>query len=131
MALIKALETQYGNQVTYWKIIQINQYLNPPTMLVDLVGFVDEAARRANKTPIDGKRFQFSEGDHPLDELNPELINASLLEDWRNFDQHLVYLHIKALALFAQTRKPLLKEGESLTANEQTALYFIGAQDKF
>jgi len=131
MALIKSLETQYGNTATYWKIIMINQYLNPPTMLVDLVGFVDQQARLDGKTPIHSLRFHFAEGDHPLSELDPALVIPDLLDDWVNFDQHLVYQHIKAIAKFADARLPTLKEDEQLTSNEQIALNFVGSEDRY
>lgn len=128
MALIKKLETQYGNQVTYWKIIKINQKLMPIITWATLGGFIDKKARDSGKNILEERSFCFSEQDHPLAELDPNLINPDSLEDYSDFNQHLIYLHIKEIASFVEEKLPITDE-TVLSGNEMVALDFIKAKD--
>ena len=138
MAIIKSLQTQYGTEATYWRIILINQHADSLSFVVDLAGYRDEAARRADKVPYKEARFNFTPYDHPLAELDPDTVNPALLEDWRNFDFHLTYVNIKAIAAIAKAKQDAIDAllpaevtpEMQLTDNEQTALQFFGAEDR-
>lgn len=125
MALIHALETNSGAKAVYWRIIQINQNIDRLEVTVDLAGYLDEAARRDGKYPLASVAFNFRPGDHPLEELDPDLVVETLLADWRNVDQHLCYLHIKSIAALASAKKE-----EDRSSNEIVAMTFVGAVDK-
>lgn len=126
MAIIKALETNFGDSANYWRVVQINQNSDRTDFVVILAGYMDENARRSGKTPMNSVQFDFSPFDHPIAELDPNLVDEARLSEWTDFDKHLAYLHIKVVASVAAG-----KVEEERTANERAAVAFSGATDAY
>ena len=123
MALDKSLTTNTGVTVKYWRIVQINQNSDRQDCIVDLAGYVDELTRRDGKYPVVSNTFCFKPDDHPLSEIDPAVVDETLLSDWTDFLKHLCYVHIKTLVDVAKNKS------DELTRNETIALQFDGAED--
>jgi hypothetical protein len=58
MALVKELDTQFGVPASYWRIGMIQVDFNAGTTRVGLLGYADEAARRAGAKPLAGRQAE-------------------------------------------------------------------------
>ena len=57
MALAKTIETAFGVDATYWRIIRTNESFDGMTEIY-LAGYADETARRSGKAPLEVKTVQ-------------------------------------------------------------------------
>lgn len=68
MALSKAIDTNYGAQATYWRIIRVHFDVIARTVWFVLGGYTDAAARGANKTPLREQPFTMNLADNQTPE---------------------------------------------------------------
>lgn len=63
MSLLKTVPTCYGVNATYHKITVTEMDWQKKVAIISLDGFIDEAAKTANKAPIFHSEFSFSGND--------------------------------------------------------------------
>lgn len=129
MALIKQVQLSTGFTAQYWRIIQIDSNMDRGDNVVTLACHKDEAARLAGYRPVEAYlRFNFCPGDHPLTEFDPDLVNTADVDDFRDVELHVRYLHIKAI--LAEAKAKLAADPEAkLTENEISAMQMDGCTD--
>lgn len=123
----------------YWMIVQNNENRGShPDGYTELCCYTNAVDRAADKEagifsplPIPSVAFNFTPSDHPVSEIlfDPDDVQVEWASDPALFHYHILYLHIKALAAYANARQSELQEGEELTPNERTSLIFVGATD--
>lgn len=60
MAIIKPIETQYGVEATYWRVMHLDIQVHNTYLGLRFYGWVDQEAADAGKEPLDFKSMQFS-----------------------------------------------------------------------
>jgi hypothetical protein len=130
MALIKS-KTERRITGDYWLIEQHNRNRGQhPDHVVTMACYVSKQARiddiAAELWQPTGMTvsFNFTIEDHPLDEIDPDLINPDWMDEPEDVSVQMLYLHIRAVGQAA-----LLKPEEERTPNEQTAIWFADAED--
>lgn len=117
----------------YWKIVQNNQsyIINDGVVMLQL--YQSQESREQGKNPIaESVQFNFTQNDHPLNELDPELVDVDQLvadysDTWvSSLETHIRYLHIKAVANIAQAKIDN-DPGCVLSENEAKAVFFVDA----
>jgi hypothetical protein len=88
MALLKSVETNYGVNASYWKISRTNINWYDGVLSLELWGFFDEAARRANKSTLNIKEYVFGGDDFANFRGNEKLLDKAYemlkgLEEWQ------------------------------------------------
>lgn len=75
MALAQTIETAFGVDAEYWRIIRTNESFDGMTEIY-LAGYSDEAARRAGKEPLEIKTIQVETIDGTRSDYYPVLIES-------------------------------------------------------
>ena len=57
MAIKKTLQTSFGVEANYWKIVRVNESFLGMTTEIYLAGYVNEQSRRDGKQPLEIKTF--------------------------------------------------------------------------
>ena len=73
MAIIKALDTEFGVPATYWNVGAYNEDFRDQTGSVSLYGYASAAARLSGKQPLASGQFQLSG-----DEYEPDMSRTAL-----------------------------------------------------
>ena len=129
MALIKS-KTERRTTGEYWLIEQRNTNTHRPDYVVTLACYASKAARDEDSAAELWQptgmtaQFNFTPGDHPLTELEPDAINPAWIDTPLDVESHMIYLHIRAVGLAA-----LEIPAEERTPNEQAAAWFADALD--
>jgi hypothetical protein len=73
MALLKNLQKDNtGVFCEYWRLAQVNISYLRKDCHIDLVGYVNKAARDDGKEPIDSRSFDWAESEFPFNEDEPQ-----------------------------------------------------------
>jgi len=133
VALQKEKTLATGVTGNYWRIVPYNCHTDRNEDVITLQLHLSQEAREAEAVPLnDSARFIFVEGDHPLSDFDPSRVDTADVEDFRDLELHIRYLHILDVAAHAQNlvdefsptdEAPALE----LTANERAALFFSDA----
>lgn len=75
MALAKTIETAFGVEATYWRIVRTNESFDGMTEIY-IAGYSDEAARRAGKAPLEIKTIQVETIDGTRSDYYPVLTES-------------------------------------------------------
>ena len=121
MALIKSLTLESGAIGNYWRITrrEINDYGEHLALAL----YIDKTKRQTfSHLPME-VQFDFRPDDHPLSEFDPERVDTNLVDDIRDLELHVRYLHIRDIAAVAKAKTI------ELTPNEKAALFFVDAVD--
>lgn len=80
MALQKSIQTNFGIEATYWKVVEINVNWHEKRSHVTLLGWVDQGARDSGKQPIDQRTFDWGGEDFPFVDKEPQNERAKAYE---------------------------------------------------
>jgi hypothetical protein len=75
MALAKTIETAFGVDATYWRIIRTNESFDGMTEIY-IAGYADETARRTGKAPLEVKTVQVETIDGKREDYYPILTES-------------------------------------------------------
>jgi hypothetical protein len=135
MAIIKSKTLPNGATGDYWRIIQRNSNFERDDDVVTLQLYLSKELRDENYQPLnDSVQFNFHPGDHPLSDFDPDRVGTVLVDDFRDLELHVRYLHIKDIATHAKKLQDDFIPTEEnlevqLTGNETLALFFHDSQD--
>ena len=125
MAFQKTKELSSGVTGNYWRVIQRNSNFERDDDVVTIQLYVSQVGREAGNVPLrESIQFNFNLHDHPISEFDPDLVDTTDVEDFRDLELHVRYLHIGAVALIAQSKQ---ENQEELSDNEAKALFFADA----
>ena len=129
MAFIKSKTLDSGAIGDYWRIIQRNSNFDRNDDVCTLKLYINEQGRVDDLTPLsESVKFNFCPQDHPLSEIDVDEIDINLVDDFRDVELHVRYVHIRDIANIAFD-KIADDEDAELTRNEQRALFFVDAVD--
>lgn len=60
MAILKSIETNYGVEATYWRVMHLDIQVNNGYLGLKFFGWVNQEAADAGKEPLDYKSMAFS-----------------------------------------------------------------------
>lgn len=135
MALVKKKDLPNGTSGEYWRIIEHHNSEGRKENAVVLQLYVDQQARIDDLQPLnDSARFIFRDGDYPLSDFDPDRVDTADVDDFRDLELHVRYMHIKDVATKAQAIVDAFVPTETetepqLTSNESAALWFVDAVD--
>jgi len=72
MAFIISIDTQYGIEASYWKIVDLNINWLTKNSHVSMCGWIDKASRDAGQQPLDQRSFDWSGDAFPFIETEPQ-----------------------------------------------------------
>lgn len=81
MALIKNVQTPYGIAATYWRIYRVEYTHTANQDIMQVVGYIDETARRQNAQPIMVLTYQGDFAEKTRADLYPNLKLSQMQED--------------------------------------------------
>ncbi len=123
MAFQKEKELNNGVTGDYWRILQRNSNFDRNDDVVTLQLYISQSGREEGHTPLNESiQFNFRPSDHPLSEFDPELVDTTAVEDFRDLELHVRYLHISNIAVIAEG-----KFEEERSDNEKKAVFFVDA----
>jgi len=73
MALIKAIETPYGVQATYWKIVTVTEQFTKSSLIVQMAGYLDAESRTAEKEPIMSGQYSIDDDVYTADATREDI----------------------------------------------------------
>lgn len=72
MALDKKIQTNFGVDATYWKVVEVNINWHANCVHITMLGWVDRIARDSGKQPIDQRTFDWNGEDFPFVDKEPQ-----------------------------------------------------------
>jgi hypothetical protein len=77
MALLKAVNTEYGIDATYWNIYSISEDFKNKTLEVMVVGYASKAVRDENLNPVAWQNLSLN-GDEYIKDATREAVYLAL-----------------------------------------------------